>query len=260
MRLERIQAPNGLAPWRVILGLIVPGYSFFATAHLHLGRVIMIAYAAGVLAFFIFLGHPVANLVFGLMLAAHASSIMWLLRLWVDRPPLWLKISMVGTLLALLGGAVYWPGLRYVQERWFLPLSTRSGIVIVQRVATPAEVRPGDIVAYRINADALENIRIREGFGIGRVLGGADARVEFSSHAFSVDGKVHSKKPGMPGQGGFVVPQNHWFLWPDIDIQLNGAATEAMAANALRHVAVVSQNDYVGKPYRRWFGRSQRIP
>ena len=259
MRLEKINTPGGISPLRVLLSLVVPGFSFVATGRTLLGWIITAAWATSVIVFVMSIGHTAANLIFGLMISAHAISILWLLRLWVDSPPLWLKLAMAGTSVALLGGFLYWPCLQYMEEHWFMPLNTRAGITVVQRTVTPENVQVGDVIAFRIQHERLENIYIRDGFGVGHVLATPGAKVEFLPDRFLIDGKPYSKKPHMPGKGSLIVPQNHWFLWPNIDIQLNGAATEAIVTDALMRIAAVPQNDYIGKPYRRWFGRFQKV-
>ena len=259
MRLEKLQTPYAISPLRVLLSFLVPGFSFVATGRSHLGWIITSAWATSAIVFVVFLGHTAANIIFGLMIGAHAISILWLLRLWVDSPPLWLKLAMAGASVAFLGGFLYWPSLQYAEENWFMPLNTRAGITVVQRRAAPEGVRVGDVIAFRIDHKRIDGIYIRDGFDVGMVLAAPGAKVEFLPDRFLIDGQPYTKKPHMPGKGSLVVPQNHWFLWPDIDIQLNGVATEATATDTLMSIATVPQYDYIGRPYRRWFGRFQKV-
>jgi hypothetical protein len=259
LRLERIHAPGGVSLWQVALSLVVPGVAFIVTGRLFIGRAVLLAYPVALLFYAAFVGFLVANVLFGLMLAAHAVSILWITRLWVDAPPRWLKVAMVGTVLAVLGMVVYWPCLRYVEENWFMPLRTTNGVVVVQRIL-PNAINVGDIVAYRLDDHRYGNILIRHGFGIDPVLAVAGDTVEFTATAMLVNGQPRPRQPGMPDRGSMIVPRNHWFVWPQLDIQLNGMANDATATGALLRIAAVPESDYIGKPFRHWFGRRQKIP
>jgi hypothetical protein len=260
LRLERIQAPGGISPFHILLSLLIPGYAFIAMGRRHIGRAVVTGYVLAAITFFVLLGFALANILFGLMIAAHAISILWILRLWIHQPPAWLKVGMVVTLLALLSMALYWPCLRYVEENWFMPLNTPKGVVVVKRGRAPAKVQVGEVIAYRINAAGAQGLRIADGFGIEPVLALGGDRIEFTPAAMLVNGQSLKKQRGMPDEGMFVVSGNGWFIWPNLDTRLNGAAGEAMLGAALLRLAIVSHDDFIGKPYRSWFGRVQKLP
>ena len=52
--------------------------------------------------------------------------------------------------------------------------------------------------------------------GFGPVLAVPGDRVEFSTKAFSVNGVPQPLLPHMPAGGKLVVPENHWFIWPNL--------------------------------------------
>jgi hypothetical protein len=61
----------------------------------------------------------------------------------------------------------------------------------------------------------------------------------------------------MPGAGGFVVAEKTWFIWPRLDINRRGGVPEADVSAAMQQVAMVSEEQFIGKPFKHWFGRRQ---
>ena len=65
----------------------------------------------------------------------------------------------------------------------------------------------------------------------------------------------------MPGAGEVVVPENNWFLWPNYAISGgHREVAEATLSAILLQRATVAQEQFIGTPYRRWFGRRQVEP
>jgi len=64
----------------------------------------------------------------------------------------------------------------------------------------------------------------------------------------------------MPDSGEFIVPEKHWFIWPDLDISGHGNVRPESIKNAILELASVDETQYYGKPFQRWFGRKQMIP
>jgi hypothetical protein len=63
----------------------------------------------------------------------------------------------------------------------------------------------------------------------------------------------------MPIRGESVVPENHWFIWPELAI-VQGNVAAAPAEAAFLRMSDVDQTQFVGKPFRRWFWRRQLLP
>ena len=61
----------------------------------------------------------------------------------------------------------------------------------------------------------------------------------------------------MPSRGELVVPEKHWFLWPNLAINLHGNISEATADATLLRLALVGEEQFVGKPFERWLWRRQ---
>jgi hypothetical protein len=62
----------------------------------------------------------------------------------------------------------------------------------------------------------------------------------------------------MPVSGNTVVPENNWFIWPDLAITGgHGNVPESTISQTMLQMANVPQSQFVGKPFKRWFGRRQ---
>jgi hypothetical protein len=61
----------------------------------------------------------------------------------------------------------------------------------------------------------------------------------------------------MPTAGSVVVPEKHWFVWPELAILQNRNVSEADIANTMLMMATVPETNYIGRPFKRWFGRRQ---
>ena len=102
-------------------------------------------------------------------------------------------------------------------------------------------------------------VRVQAGLGMGPVLALAGDRVEFSETAFTVNGVTKPLRPHMPTSGGLVVPEKHWFVWPEFDISGHGNASEANLSAVMLQMSTVSEVEFIGKPFKHWFWRRQMI-
>jgi hypothetical protein len=98
---------------------------------------------------------------------------------------------------------------------------------------------------------------VEAGFGWGPVLAVAGDRVAFSTNSFSVNGLAQPLRAHMPTSGDFVVTEKHWFVWPEIDMYGHGNVGEGVIAGAMLNMATVSEKQFIGKPFKRWFWRRQ---
>jgi hypothetical protein len=103
-------------------------------------------------------------------------------------------------------------------------------------------------------------IWVQSGMGLARVLAVAGDRVVFSTGTFSVNGQGQPDLPHMPSDGEWVVPENHWFIWPNLDISGHGNVAEARISSSMMNLANVSEDQFFGKPLARWFWRKQILP
>jgi hypothetical protein len=64
----------------------------------------------------------------------------------------------------------------------------------------------------------------------------------------------------MPQGGELVVPENHWFVWPELAINVHGNVGEGPISATMLQLAIISESEFIGKPFKRWFWRRQLFP
>jgi hypothetical protein len=268
LNLETIHLSTGFSVLQFVLSLVIPGYALFSHGRRVLGRAFLAAYGLAVVLFVVALGYSLGGLAYALMISAHASSIVFLegyrLREYCG---FGFRLVLAGLTLLIVWLAVYAPLIGYAERHWIVPLRVRRSVVIVQRLTLPHNIKRGDQVVYSLRADERGDahgaggaIWVQAGFGWGPVLAVAGDRVEFSTDAFRVNGVGRPLLAHMPRSGEVVVPERHWFIWPELDINGHGNVSEATVATVMMQLAAVSENQFIGRPFRYWFGRRQITP
>ncbi|HWH72077.1 MAG TPA: hypothetical protein VNT26_22130, partial [Candidatus Sulfotelmatobacter sp.] len=95
------------------------------------------------------------------------------------------------------------------------------------------------------------------GLGCGPILALPGDRVRYGLSMFEVNGRPQRRLPHMPQEGEWIVPEKHWFLWPNLAIGGNRIASEEALGATLREIGTVPEERYVGKACRRWFWHRQ---
>lgn len=257
LALDRVRAPAGFT-WLDVLGsLLVPGLGFYIRGPRLYGQVALAGCAALLLLFVAELGRPAANFAFGLLLAAHATSINYFLA------PLMAGLRFrsrllfsLGVLLAL-GLLLYLPAQNFVATHGVTPLSIKDRVLIVRKIEFPRSLRRGDWIAYTVRAGGDHNGYIQAGYGLGPVLALGGDRVCFTPSAVEINGRPQPRLDYMPLAGELVVPGNCWFVWPDLAIGGHGNVPESTLSQILLSMATITEPQLVGKPFRRWFWHRQ---
>jgi len=220
-------------------------------------------YILGLLLFVAALGYFAANVAYGVMISVHATSFIFLEGLWFvgDR----FRVRLVAAICTLLmvWGLIYAPVVHFVENHWLMPLRVGNHVLVVHRTAS-GSIRRGDRVAYLISEDRSgaargDRVYISEGFGIERVLASPRDRVRFTPGKLFINEQPVAALPHMPAEGEFVVPEKVWFIWPALDIRLRGGAPEGDISAAFQRLAMVPENEIVGKAFMSWFGRRQSL-
>src|SRR5206468_3177170 len=94
LHLESIHLPAGISFRQFVLGLLIPGYAFFANGRWVLGWVFLCLYGVAAVVFIVALGYQIASLSFGLMIASHTSSIVFLEGYWLRDSPFRSRLGM----------------------------------------------------------------------------------------------------------------------------------------------------------------------
>jgi len=104
-------------------------------------------------------------------------------------------------------------------------------------------------------------VDVANGLGFGQVQAVPGDRVAFTPRSFQVNDQVFPRRSYMPVQETWVVPEKHWFIWPDSAISISGDQRQnEVFSRLVRENAMVSEPQYAGKPLRRWFWRGQILP
>jgi hypothetical protein len=143
----------------------------------------------------------------------------------------------------------------------------RNGhVIVMEKFISPGRIQRGDWIMYSLQGLSTGEphrggaVWVRAGYGWGPVLAVAGDRVTFSTNSFSVNGIKQPLLPHMPQGGTLVVPEKHWFIWPELDISVHGNVGEGAISGAMMQLAMVSENQFAGKPLHRWFWREQILP
>jgi hypothetical protein len=262
-----IQLPQGITFSGSVAGFLVPGLGIYLRGRKFWGWAALGGYALLQLLFLVGFGYPIGNFAFGLLMAVHATGFVYYCSPLLRQEELGGRLGI--TLLAALaiGLLIYLPIRNLVLQRWLVPIRLASGqVYVMQRQFPAAAVRRGDWIAYKIGSDSSSwdgggghgTIYVRAGVGFGPVLAMAGERVMFSTNGFTVNTIQHPLLPHMPQSGEVAVAENHWFIWPSYSI--SGAGNENRIASAMMELAMVPEKQFVGKPFKRWFGRKQILP
>lgn len=255
--MDHIHLPSGVGLLGIAFSFVIPGMGFYLRAPPKFGRLAAAACVFLLLVFFAELGRFAGNMALGLLLALHVSSLGYLLEPLLAGSRFRSRVLLTGALFTVLGLALYLPGLNYVDAHWFTPLRVKDRTVIVQKFTPASAIRRQDWIAYNVPQAGDHNAFISAGIGLRPVLALPGDSVRFARIGFQVNGTLFPALPHMPRSGEFVVPEKHWFVWPDFDITGHGNAAEGAIESSMLKVAVISQQEFTGKPFKHWFWHHQ---
>ena len=260
LHMERLHAPPGITWPAFFMSLAWPGFSFSVSGRKTLGQGVMGVYTLTVLIFLIWLGYPVANLVFGLMISLHVSSIIFLLNHWLSELSLGRRLLFSLAILFVVSRLIYLPTLDLMEKHLAMPLRVRDRVVVANTILGSQSIKRGDWVAYHFTGGGGNGVRIRDGYGLDPVLGMPGDRVRFGPAHFEVNGQSFTRLAHMPTKGELVVPEKQWFIWPSLDTVTQRNVAEASISEAVLDSALIPEGQFIGKPFRHWFWRQQLVP
>ncbi len=265
LALDRIQLPEKITIGGIIPGILIPGLAVYIRGPRLWGKLALSACAFLFLSFFVWLGYPAGNDAFGLLISMHVTGLVYYFSPALRNEDFWHRLLLTIAVLLGLGLFFYAPLRGTIENRWAMPLRANGHVIVVQRNASARGIKRGDWMAYTLSGQLLSNhgyefIYHRNGMALGPVLAASGDRVEFSAKTFSVNGTPHSRLSHMPASGSLVVPENHWFIWPNLDISGNWNVGEANISSVMLQMANVSEGQFVGRPFQRWFWRKQILP
>jgi hypothetical protein len=57
----------------------------------------------------------------------------------------------------------------------------------------------------------------------------------------------------MPASGNLVVPEKHWFVWPETAINGHGYVPGDAVSTALLQIGNIPEDHCLGVPFKHWF-------
>jgi len=252
--LNRLRRVDGVSPAGLLVSLLIPGLGFYLAGRRAWGKAALVGCGFLLGVCLVALGRMTANIAFGLLLAVHASGVTLVLQPWLVEARFFTRVFCSFGILAALGGLLYVPAGNFVDAHWFTPLQINGKVVVVKKYGGPGQVRRGDWLAYTLKAAGYT----QAGLGLGPVLALPGDRIRFTETALEVNGVFRPRLPHMPDSGELVVPEKHWFLWPEFDIYGHGNLGDpATVSQVILRSAVISEQQFAGKPFKRWFWRRQ---
>ncbi|MBX3744692.1 MAG: hypothetical protein KF833_05235 [Verrucomicrobiae bacterium] len=257
-RVRRIPTPGQMGAGRLLLGLGVPGYAFVVHGRPAIGWTLTAAFPALLLLGLAFLGGTAGNVILGLAISLHPISVVHLLSPWLRELPIHYRI--LGALAVVLGLLVFiWLPVQELTHRTlFAPIVTDQGFVVVRPTRNPGAVLRGTWIVHQTTTHAGGGVIVRAGTSIAPALALPGDTITFSASAVRVGTVAHPRQDGMPTEGSWTVPPDHWFVWPRLQVTVNTAGIDDTTIReiALRH-ALIPHENLRGVAFHRWFHRPQ---
>ncbi|HAB18734.1 MAG TPA: hypothetical protein DCE44_20125 [Verrucomicrobiales bacterium] len=261
-RLTRFRpAVVGLSiPWEYwLMALLVPGYAYFLEGRRKLAALMAVSWAVSLLLFLRFLGHAwLSGWALGAMASAHSSGLGFLLLREfernpdADRPGLRTQITVPLSFWFVFLTLVYWPLSSAFQNHFAQPLLVGDRIVIFSPMTERRSVKRGELVAVRIKGQNIDGVVVRSGVTCGTYLGAAGSRVEFTPAHVLVNGITQDRLDEMPGSGQMIIGPGTLFIWPVLNQRVINVPRESVQM-AYWQLAQVSERNFIGRPFKRWF-------
>lgn len=261
LALDHIHLPAGISLFGLTASVFVPGLGFYFRNRVW-GRLALSGCALLAVIFIIWLGFPIANLAFGLLLSIHVSGITYYCGVWLNGEKLRTRILVAILLTFCLSVFIYFPLRDTFQKHYFAPLRVHNQVVVFQRMDKADAVKYGDTVAYDLSpvSSTEAHVYAHGGLTLGTVLAMPGDKVEFTSTNFFINGISHARLEHMPDAGNVSVPEKNWFIWPNLaTIGGHGNVGEGVISGIMLQMSIVPQEQFEGKPINRWFGRRQSL-
>jgi hypothetical protein len=259
LALDRIYLPKDVTVGGLVGSFLIPGLAVYLRGPRFYGKLAMAGCALLFAIFIVWLGYPVGNYAFGMMISIHTTGFVYYCSPYLLDKDFRFRILFTIAMLIVFGLTVYSPLRNMIQNHWLMPLRANGHVIVVQKLASASGVKRGDWIAYNLSSASNSGddlwVHFRAGVGFGPVLATAGNLVEFSTNAFFVNGVSQTLLPHMPTSGSLTVPENNWFIWPSYSI--SGHGYEGRISSTMLQVANVSENQFAGKPFKRWFWHKQ---
>ena len=249
------------SPWNGVLSVLLPAYVFKVFGYRKIALLLAIAYCIAFCAYIFWVGYFAFPL--AVMISIHVSSAAYLCKRLTPDSSLSLRLLTSLSLFVMLYSLVYKP-INSQLEKILMPLEVGNKIIVINRLASLAKIKRGEIIAYRINngSSGTHNsaLAVRSGFGISPVLAIPGETIHFFPKEIEVSGEKRPAQSYMPLQGEIAMAEKQWFVWPEVNIAGNRVASFDQISSTLRQYAVISEKEFIGKPFEHWFWKRQILP
>lgn len=259
LHLEALALPESIPFRDFLMSLLIPGWSFLQSPWKIVGKAMLGAWALSGFIFVTLLGYFIADAAFGVMISLHVSSILYLLHRTFPVQVLGQRILLSLGVLLVVSQLIYGASVHWIQNHWLLPVKANGKVYVVHRSNSNRPWYRGHLAACRLEGTADHGVRIREGFILDRVLAEPGDRVEFQAGQYLVNGVVASSLPFMPTQGSIVLNEETWMVWPSLHRVSTYEVDRATISATVLPLSMVSREQFVGTPFRRWFWRKQTL-
>lgn len=189
-------------PWGAVLRSLVPGWGQMHVGRRRLGWWLLGTWAALLLLQLPVIGSGYAWLCLYLALSVHAAAVLLFFGDNLAYERRWMRMAFGLTVVLGLYTLCYRPTL-WLTGRFatVVPLSSftegtvlnRGDVILVEGPwLRPAQLRRGDLVAYRIEADQHDHYVVRGGYNVDRIVGLPRDVVEIKDGALLVNGQPPS--------------------------------------------------------------------
>ena len=243
----------------LVASFLVPALGFYFRLPRLLGLALIAWALVLVLAFFVFLGQWEDNFIFSMLLSLHVSGFIFYCTPLLG-PSVWQRLGFTLGMVLAIYLLIYLPAQSLLQAYAVTPLQVRERIVVVAHIYSTPTIRAGDKIAYTTEGNGAGGIYVERGTDVAQVVAVPGDVITFNAGTYRVNGVAHPRLPFMPQSGKCVVPQKEWFIWPNFvtpERQLDDDRMAAASA-ALMRIALVTEDQFVGRPLQRWFWWKQQ--
>lgn len=252
-----LRLPIDLTFGNALMALLIPGHGFLLARKPGLARIARWAWPALLMGYLICLGTTAANVAGGLMVAIHASGFASFLLRFMEGDTIPRRLLLSLLVVGLYAGLIYAPAQQYLINHWWMPVQVQGHRILVNTRIAPADVRVGDEVFYAMPEMGIGQFALRSGMGRGEVLAVGGDQIRFSPAACFINGNPLAPLPEMPASGEMIVPENHWFIWPEFAINGRNTAGNPTVQGIYLSQSMVPFPALKGRAVQRWMGIKQ---
>jgi hypothetical protein len=198
-------------------------------------------------------GQSIGGVAFGLVVAVHAVGIAAYLDLESPADSFGYRMARSFVLVAVVALILPLIAARAL-DSVVIPVVGPTEVLLINSFSGVRSLQPGEMVAYELAVARERGLRIEPGLYLGQVLAGPRAEIEFANGVYRLNGVEHPALLHMPASGKVTVGAGQNFIWPAVFLAnyvgLNGSVFPAASA-------LVADSALVGRPYKRWFWRTQ---